>query len=162
MRKKGTTTEWTTKLIGQVVELRGKGYKAAEIAEIMGLTYGSVRGKLQELQAEGKLSEYKRVTPRRYTPADVRDRKIRTLTDHVLDWVWVHPGYEFSIDYRYYMDGSISQVFTMYSFHHDRGVRYIAVGDNPDWSILRECTANNLRTLLAALRRIDLEAGNNG
>jgi hypothetical protein len=24
MRKKGTTTEWTTKLIGQVVELRGK------------------------------------------------------------------------------------------------------------------------------------------
>ena len=56
MRKKGTTVEWTTKLIGQVVELRGKGYKAAEIAEIMGLTYGSVRGKLKEPPSNGRQS----------------------------------------------------------------------------------------------------------
>lgn len=160
MRKKGTTVEWTTKLVRQVAELRGKGYTATEIAEMTGLPYGAVKGKLDTLLAAGEIP--KRVAPRRYTPTDVRDQRIRTLTDHVLDWVWVHPGYEFSIDYRYYMDGSISRVFTMYSFHHDRGVRYIAVGDNPDWSILRECTANNLRTLLAALRRIDVEAGNNG
>lgn len=95
-----------------------------------------------------------------YTPTSVRDQKIRTLTDHVLDWVWTHPGYEFHIDHRYYMDGSISQVFSMYSFHFNQGVRYIAVGDDPNWSVMQKCTVNNLRTLLAALRRIDLEAGN--
>lgn len=159
MRKKGTTTEWTTKLIQQVVELRGKGYKAAEIAEIMGLTYGSVRGKLQELQAEGKLSEYKRVTPRRYTPTSVRDPRIRTLTDHVLDWVWAHPGYIFKLAYRYYVSDTPEATFSMYSFHRDGMVRYISVGGNSYWSSIQPCTVDNLRTLLAALRRIDLEAG---
>lgn len=160
MRKKGTTTEWTTKLIGQVVELRGKGYKAAEIAEIMGLTYGSVRGKLQELQAEGKLSEYKRVTPRRYTPADVRDRKIRTLTDHVLDWVWAHPGARFKVINRRTIGGE--QWFMFHCEDKDGIFRCVGVGDNPVWSEFAPCTEDNLRTLLTALRRIDLEAGNNG
>lgn len=159
MRKKGTTTEWTTKLIGQVVELRSKGYKAAEIAEIMGLTYGSVRGKLQELQAEGKLSEYKRVTSRRYTPADVRDRKIRTLTDHVLDWVWEHPGARFKMINLRVGDN----IFFSFHYEGEDGIyRCIGVGNNPHWSAFVLCTADNLRTLLAALRRIDVEAGNNG
>ena len=160
MRKKGTTTEWTTKLIGQVVELRGKGYKEAEIAEIMGLTYGSVRGKLQELQAEGKLSEYKRVTPRRYTPADVRDRKIRTLTDHVLDWVWEHPGTRFKMVNDRARGGE--KYFVFYCEGKDGVFRYVGIDGDPMWSESAPCTEDNLRTLLTALRRIDLEAGNNG
>lgn len=87
-------------MIQQVIDLRSKGYKAAEIAEAMGLSYGAVRGELQVLQAVGRLSERKRVT--RYIPAE---------------------------------------------------------GD-PNWSVQQPCTEDNLRTLLAALRRIDLEAGN--
>ena len=155
MRKKGTTTEWTTKLIGQVVELRGKGYKAAEIAEIMGLTYGSVRGKLQELVAAGEVPKHC-ATARRYTPTDVRDQKIRTLTDHVLDWVWAHPGARFKMINLRVGDN----VFFSFHYEGEDGIyRCIGVSNNPHWSEFVLCTEDNLRTLLAALRRIDLEAG---
>ncbi len=94
-----------------------------------------------------------------YAPTSVRDQKIRALTDHVLDWVWVHPGYEFNIAYRYYMDGSISPVFSMHAFYRDQLVRYIPAEGDPNWSVQQPCTEDNLRTLLAVLRRIDLEAG---
>lgn len=161
MRKKGTTVEWTTKLVRQVAELRGKGYKAAEIAEMTGLSYGSVRGKLQELVAAGEVPKHC-ATARRYTPTDVRDRKIRTLTDHVLDWVWEHPGYIFQVAYRYYVSDTPEATFSMHSFHRDGIVRYISVDGNSYWSSIQPCTEDNLRTLLAALRRIDVEAGNNG
>lgn len=160
MRKKGTTVEWTTKLVRQVAELRGKGYTAAEIAEMMGLPYGAVKGKLDTLIAAGEIP--KRVAPRRYTPTDVRDRRIRTLTDHVLDWVWEHPGYIFQVAYRYYVSDTPEATFSMYSFHRDGIVRYISVDGNSYWSSIQPCTEDNLRTLLAALRRIDVEAGNNG
>lgn len=104
----------------------------------------------------------KRVAPKRYIPTDVRDRKIRTLTDHVLDWVWAHPGYIFKVAYRYYVSDTPEATFSMYSFHRDGMVRYISVGGNSYWSLIQPCTEDNLRTLLAALRRIDVEAGNNG
>lgn len=158
MRKKGTTVEWTTKLVRQVAELRGKGYTATEIAEMMGLPYGAVKGKLDTLIAAGEIP--KRVAPRRYTPTDVRDRKIRTLTDHVLDWVWVHPGARFKvIRLRTICD----EKWFMFHYEGEDGIhRCIGVGNNPHWSEFVLCTEDNLRTLLAALRRIDVEAGNNG
>lgn len=158
MRKKGTTVEWTTKLIRQVAELRGKGYKAAEIAEMTGLSYGSVRGKLQELVAAGEVPKHC-ATARRYIPTDVRDRKIRTLTDHVLDWMWAHPGYIFEVSHRHYASDAPEAMFSMHSYHRDHIVRYISVDGNSYWSSIQPCTVDNLRTLLAALRRIDLEAG---
>ena len=119
-----------------------------------------MRGKLQELQAEGKLSEYKRVTPRRYTPADVRDRKIRTLTDHVLDWVWEHPGTRFKMINDRARGGE--KYFVFYCEGEDGVFRYVGIDGDPMWSESAPCTEDNLRTLLTALRRIDLEAGNNG
>lgn len=154
MRKKGTTTEWTTKLVRQVAELRGKGYTATEIAEMTGLPYGAVKGKLDTLIAAGEIP--KRVAPRRYTPTDVRDRKIRTLTDHVLDWVWEHPGARFKMINLRVGDN----IFFSFHYEGEDGIyRCIGVGNNPHWSAFVLCTADNLRTLLAALRRIDLEAG---
>lgn len=156
MRKKGTTVEWTTKLVRQVAELRGKGYTATEIAEMMGLPYGAVKGKLDTLIAAGEIP--KRVAPRRYTPTDVRDRKIRTLTDHILDWVWAHPGARFKMINLRVGDN----VFFSFHYEGEDGIyRCIGVSNNPHWSEFVLCTADNLRTLLAALRRIDAEAGNN-
>lgn len=156
MRKKGTTVEWTTKLVRQVAELRGKGYTATEIAEMTGLPYGAVKGKLDTLLAAGEIP--KRVAPRRYTPTDVRDRKIRTLTDHVLDWVWEHPGARFKMINLRVGDN----IFFSFHYEGEDGIyRCIGVGNNPHWSAFVLCTADNLRTLLAALRRIDVEAGNN-
>lgn len=158
MRKKGTTVEWTTKLIGQVVELRGKGYTATEIAEMMGLPYGAVKGKLDTLIAAGEIP--KRVAPRRYTPTDVRDRKIRTLTDHVLDWVWEHPGARFKMINDRARGGE--KYFVFYREGKDGVFRYVGINGDPMWSESAPCTEDNLRTLLTALRRIDVEAGNNG
>lgn len=157
MRKKGTTVEWTTKLVRQVAELRGKGYTATEIAEMMGLPYGAVKGKLDTLIAAGEIP--KRVAPRRYTPTDVRDRKIRTLTDHILDWVWAHPGARFKMINLRVGDN----VFFSFHYEGEDGIyRCIGVSNNPHWSEFVLCTEDNLRTLLAVLRRIDVEAGNNG
>lgn len=158
MRKKGTTVEWTTKLVRQVAELRGKGYTATEIAEMMGLPYGAVKGKLDTLIAAGEIP--KRVAPRRYTPTDVRDRKIRTLTDHVLDWVWVHPGTRFKMINDRARGGE--KYFVFYCEGKDGVFRYVGIDGDPMWSESAPCTEDNLRTLLAALRRIDVEAGNNG
>lgn len=158
MRKKGTTTEWTTKLVRQVAELRGKGYTATEIAEMMGLPYGAVKGKLDTLIAAGEIP--KRVAPRRYTPTDVRDQKIRTLTDHVLDWVWEHPGTRFKMINDRARGGE--KYFVFYCEGKDGVFRYVGIDGDPMWSESAPCTEDNLRTLLTALRRIDLEAGNNG
>lgn len=157
MRKKGTTVEWTTKLVRQVAELRGKGYTATEIAEMMGLPYGAVKGKLDTLIAAGEIP--KRVAPRRYTPTDVRGPKIRALTDHVLDWVWAHPGARFKMINLRVGDN----VFFSFHYEGEDGIyRCIGVSNNPHWSEFVLCTEDNLRTLLAVLRRIDVEAGNNG
>lgn len=153
MRKRGRPTEWTTKQIQQVADLRGRGYKAAEIAEVTGLPYGSVRGKLQELVAAGKIPKHC-VTPRRYTPTDVRDQKIRALTDHVLDWVWAHPGAHFKVSHQR-ADGD--KWFTFRYEGAGRQLRRVGINGTPHWSEFALCTVDNLRTLLAALRRIDLE-----
>lgn len=97
-----------------------------------------------------------------YTPTSVRDPRIRALTDHVLDWMWAHPGYTFEVDYRYFASDVPEAMFSMHFYNRDRIFRYISVDGNPYWSSLQPCTVDNLRTLLAALRRIDVEAGNNG
>ena len=159
MRKKGATVEWTTKLVRQVAELRGKGYKAAEIAEMTGLSYGSVRGKLQELVAAGEVPKHC-ATARRYIPTGVRDRKIRTLVDHVLDWVRAHPGTRFKMINDRARGGEKYVVF--YREGKDGVFRYVGINGDPMWSESAPCTEDNLRTLLAPLRRIDVEAGNNG
>lgn len=155
MRKKGPTIKWTTKQSQQVAELRGKGYTATEIAEMMGLPYGAVKGKLDVLLAAGEIP--KRVAPRRYTPASVRDPKIRTLTDHVLDWVWAHPGARFKMINDRARSGE--KYFVFYCEGEDGIFRYVGIDRDPIWSESALCTEDNLRKLLAGLRRIDVEAG---
>lgn len=97
-----------------------------------------------------------------YTPTSVRDPRIRALTDHVLDWMWAHPGYIFEVAYRYFASDVPEAMFSMHFYNRDRIFRYISVDGNSYWSSIQPCTEDNLRTLLAALRRIDVEAGNNG
>ena len=143
---------WTTKEINQVIRLRKAGCTTPEVAAMLGIPESRAKGYISVLVAQGKIPCIDELPAPRYFPEAV-DRKTRLLINHVMDWVWVHPGTHFKISHQRADD---SKWFTFR--REDKGgiLRDVGIGNNYHWSDA-PCTAENLQKLIAMLKLIDTE-----